>query len=283
MTETIRDLEWEQRLDQRRILELNATSPIAIKRDTHTFEVNAPAEKLSVAFHAAMVDPTRRFGVIQVFRKKARLGQPFEVGERFQGCARIRHAIGDALEASPLVSSMVRPLESSVKQLLGPNDHALLMVEDGMMSDFGEIVELRVGGRLSCLKYVYLSGSMMAGSSTFIVESTGDMVSRITQIFEFQELRSAYVLWFGTSLLKVHNGVVFSQVQQAAEIAGGQIVSTTMPAQYRTSIRPSSAPPPSLAHLGALRVPGPAPLPFHLDVHDQPAESQSDDFDGIAR
>jgi hypothetical protein len=254
---------WEEHLDRRQVLPLDPASPIAIKRDLHTFDVDVPAAKMAWAFHAAMIDTNRRFGLVQVFRKRKNLGRPFTVGERFQGCFRIRHAVKDSIDANPLVARAVKPIQASIARLYRRIEEPIHQIEDGVTSDFGEIVELELGATCR-LKYAYLEGSIIAGSSTFIVEHAGSATSRVTQIFEYQEIRQPYVLWLGTSVLKMHLGVVFSQIEQAAELAGGRIIGTTVPSPYWTVGRPSSAPPPNVAIQAPVRVPGPAPIPSNL-------------------
>jgi len=256
---------WEDLLDRRAVLPLNAAAPVAIKRDLHTFDVDVAAPQMAWAFHAAMIDASRRFGLVQVIRKRQNQGRPFTIGERFQGCFRIRHAVKDGIDANPLVARALKRIEGSISRLYRRMEEPIHYLEDGVTSDFGEIVELELGATCR-LKYVYLEGSFVAGSSTFIVEPIGGTTSRVTQIFEYQEIRQPYVLWVGTSVLKMHLGVVFSQIEQAAELAGGRIIATTVPPVYWSVGRPSSAPPPMVANQAPVRVPGPAPIPSNLGL-----------------
>jgi hypothetical protein len=260
-----RDEVWERSLDQRAVLQLNPTSPIAIKRDLHTFDVNVSSRAFASAFHAAMIDTSRRFGLVQVLRKRENQGKPFMLGERFQGCFRIRHAIRDGIDSSPAMARALRPVEGSLARLYERVAEPIHFIEDGWTSDFGQIVELELErGSVFRLKYAYLEGSIIAGSSTFVVEPSGDGRARVSQLFEYQEIRQAYVLWLGTAVLKMHLGVVFSQIEQAAELAGGQIIGTTVPEEYWSVGRPSSAPPPMVASLDEVRVPPPARVPSNL-------------------
>jgi hypothetical protein len=261
-----RDQAWEEALDRRAVLPLNPASPIAIKRDLHTFDVNVSSETFASAFHAAMIDTSRRFGLVQVLRKRDRQGMPFALGERFQGCFRIRHAIRDSIDSSPAVARALRPVEGSLARLYERVAEPIRFIEDGWTSDFGQIVELELGrGSVFCLKYAYIEGSFIAGSSMFIVEPAGSERARISQVFEYQELRQAYVLWLGTAVLKMHLGVVFSQIEQAAALAGGRIIGTTVPTEYWSVGRPSSAPPPMVVGLDDVRIPALAPLPSGFD------------------
>jgi hypothetical protein len=260
-----RDDAWEEALDRRAVLPLNPASPIAIKRDLHTLDVNVSSRSFASAFHAAMIDTSRRFGFVQVLRKRDRQGRPFALGERFQGCFSIRHALRDGIDSSPAVARALRPVEGSLARLYERVAEPIHFIEDGWTSDFGQITELELDrGKVFRLKYAYLEGSFVAGSSTFVVEPAGNHRARISQVFEYQEIRQAYVLWLSTAVLKMHLGVVFSQIEQAAELAGGRIIGTTIPPEYWSVGRPSSAPPPTVASLEAVRVPGPPPVPSRL-------------------
>lgn len=214
---------WERRLDDRGVLAVDPRSPVAIKRDVHELEVDAPAQDFVEAFHAAMIDPARRFGLVRVVRKRARVGAPFRVGERFQG----RFCVSAAAPAR-----VARWLEHPVAEA------ALWTIESELASDFGEITELRLSldphdvRPQYRLRYRYLEGSYIAGSSTFIVEPAGERRARVTQVFEYQEIASRYVLWMGTSVVKMHNQVVYSQVAQAASIAGARVVRSDIPQEY---------------------------------------------------
>ena len=221
--------QWETALDAKKELSLDAHREITIKRDVHSVVVAADADKLAQAFHEVMRDPKRRFGLIKVDRKQGNIGKPFTIGERFQG----RYELDEAI---------ARNLEPWEKKMFGdfakdPGVRAFLCdIENQNTSDYGVIAELNLtpkeGGDY-VLAYHYLEGSPIAGSSTFIVSQVSPGMSKLTQIFEYQELTSAFALFFSSGGLKLHNQVVYSQASQAAEILGVKVVSTDIPEPYR--------------------------------------------------
>src|SRR5262245_41443707 len=87
-----------RRLAARSPLPVDPDSPIAIKRDVHEFEVTADAAAFTRAFREVVTDATSTFGLIRIRRHATRAGQPFEVGERFQGCFSLERALVAALE-----------------------------------------------------------------------------------------------------------------------------------------------------------------------------------------
>jgi len=219
---------WESDLDQKTELLLDASRNITIKRDVHTIVVSTDASKLAAAFHDVMRDPKRRFGLIRVDRKQANVGKPFQLGERFQG----RYEVDEVIK---------RDLHGWAKRVFGdlveePGIKAFLCdVENQSTSDYGVIATLVLSpkeGQDYVLAYRYLSGSPIAGSSTFVVHSVSPGVSSLTQIFEYQEASSTFALFFSSGGLKLHNQVVYSQASQAAELLGAKIVSSDIPAAY---------------------------------------------------
>src|SRR5687767_1872183 len=93
------------RLARRAPLELAPAAPIAIKRDVHEFEVDVAADAFARAFREVMIDPEASFGLIRVKRSAARMGRPFEPGERFQGCFSLERALprlAPLMAAAPL-------------------------------------------------------------------------------------------------------------------------------------------------------------------------------------
>jgi hypothetical protein len=84
--------------------------------------------------------------------------------------------------------------------------------------------------------YRYLEGSYIAGSSAYVVQPTPRGWTRVSQIFEYQEIRKRYVLWVGTSVIRMHSQVTYSQVRQAADVLGARIVSTDVPEEYRNEL-----------------------------------------------
>jgi hypothetical protein len=219
---------WEQELDARKLLVLDARSKIDIKRDVHNLVVSADADALAKAFHSVMKDPNRRFGLIKVDRKASRRGQDFVLNERFQG----RYELDQALS---------QKLHGRWKELFGelaeepPWCRILWDIENQHTSDYGIISELSLNpppGAEFRLAYRYLEGSPIAGSSTFIVTPLMSGRSRLTQIFEYQELTADFARFFSSGGLRLHNQVVYSQVEQAAALAGGAIVESDIPPEY---------------------------------------------------
>jgi hypothetical protein len=220
---------WEAELDKKTELALDATRDITIKRDVHVIVVSADAQKLAAAFHDVMRDPKRHFGLIKVDRKQANLDKPFQLGERFQG----RYEIDEALK---------KDLSPWAKKIFGefvdePGVKAFLCdLENQATSDYGVIAKLDLSpkdGQDFVLSYHYLSGSPIAGSSTFIVHPISPGTSSLTQVFEYQELSPTFALFFSSGGLKLHDQVVYSQVSQAADLVGAKIVSSDIPEAYR--------------------------------------------------
>jgi hypothetical protein len=223
-------LEWERRLDAKRMLELDPTSEITIKRDVHNLVVSADAGPLARAFHDVMRDSKRQFGLIRVDRKRANVDAPFTLGERFQG----RYVLADALGAD---------LDAKWRRVFGELvDHdavkrMLCAIENQATSDYGEIILLDLEPSDSQefqMAYAYLEGSPIAGSSTFIVTQLEPGKSRLTQIFLYQEKSLTFATFFAAGGLKLHNQVVYSQTEQAAALIGARILDSDIPKEYAT-------------------------------------------------
>ncbi len=221
--------QWEAALDAKTELALDPSREITIKRDVHTIVVATDAPKLAGAFHDVMRDPKRRFGLIRVDRKLANVDKPFQLGERFQG----RYEIDEALK---------KDLAPWSKKIFGdfvkdPGVQAFLCdLENQATSDYGVIAKLDLSpkdGQDFVLSYHYLSGSPIAGSSTFVIHQMSPGTSSLTQIFEYQELSSSFASFFSSGGLKLHDQVVYSQVSQAADLVGAKIVSSDIPEAYR--------------------------------------------------
>jgi hypothetical protein len=220
---------WEQELDQKRVLALDPRSKITIKRDVHNLVVSAEAAKLADGFHRVMRDPSRRFGLIRVDRKPSNAGKEFTLGERFQG----RYELDAAIK---------QKLKGKWRDWFGdladeaPFCELLFNIENSHTSDYGIIARLELNpppGTDFVLSYQYLEGSPIAGSSTFAITALAPGRSRLTQTFEYQELTEDFAKFFSTAGLRLHNQVVYSQVRQSAELAGGQIVESDIPREYQ--------------------------------------------------
>jgi hypothetical protein len=215
---------WEGMLDAKVVLPLQPDGPIAVKRDVHNLVVSLDARPFADAFHAVLTDPARRFGFIEVDRKRQSLGKPFAVGERFQGRYSLEGLLGQ--EGWTDTEHLVASLESD------PDFREMVCeIENASLSDYGVITELVLGpadAKELRFAYHYLSGSPIAGSSTFVITQLAPGRSRFTQTFEYQEQTRSFVDFFGAGGLAMHNGVVESQVVQAAALAGGKVLESDM-------------------------------------------------------
>jgi hypothetical protein len=206
---------WEAKLGARPKLEIKENGSVSIKRDVHSFVIDEEASKVADAFHKTMIDPNKRFGLIHLMRIAKNVGKPFTEFEKFQG----RYAIEDGL-------SLKGPFWESV----------LRGIEDKFTSDYGIIQRLNLQpkpGEDYLLEYDYLEGSPIAGSSTFTVHALGDKLSRLTQVFVYQECDPSFTTFFSTNGLKLHDQVVYSQARQTAESLHAKIVETDMPVAYQ--------------------------------------------------
>jgi hypothetical protein len=220
--------EWERRLDSRKMLELDPSSEITIKRDVHNLVVSADARPLAQAFHDVMRDSKRHFGLIRVDRKRANVDRPFTMGERFQGRYVLSDAIGEKLDARwrRVFGDLVE--HDAVQRVL-------CAIENQATSDYGEIILLDLDPpdqEEFSMAYAYLEGSPIAGSSTFIVTQLEPGRSRLTQIFLYQEKDVTFATFFASGGLKLHNQVVYSQTEQAASLIGAKIIDSDIPKEY---------------------------------------------------
>lgn len=224
----------QRRLAARQVLSLNQRRTIAIKRDVHEFVVRAGADRFATGFRAVMTDPTAMFGLIRVRRPAERMGSEFEVGERFQGCFSIERAILGALEKR----NLERARATAARLLALPGAARFITwVEDTMLSDYAEIEEIvlepdRDRGERHRLRYRYLDGTPIAGSSVFTIEDLGDDRCLVKQIFEYQEVNGTALATFQRIGLKYHDQVVHMQIHRAAAHVGATVESSTIPAAY---------------------------------------------------
>src|SRR5690349_12977582 len=177
-----------RRLATRAPLPVDPGRPIAIKRDVHDFDVTCDAATFTRAFREVVTDATSTFGLIRIRRHPSRLGADFELGERFQGCFSLERAVVSALSRRGLVGAA-----HAAGRLLQTRavTRALTWIEDAMLSDYAEIEELEMApapGEPFRLRYRYLAGTPIAGSSVFVVEPAGAARCRVRQIFEYQEV-----------------------------------------------------------------------------------------------
>ena len=217
------DDESTRRLAARTHLPLDAGGAIAIKRDVHEAEVATDAATFVRAFRDVVTDPTSMFGLIRIRRHRARLGQAFEAGERFQGCFSLERAVLGALERRGRVGAARRVARVLARPAVA---RAVTWIEDQMLSNYAQIEEIEP----LRLRYSYLDGTPIAGSSVFVVEDIAPGRCRVRQIFEYQEVNAIALSTFQRFGLKFHDQVVHEQVRQAAALAGGTARGTVEPA-----------------------------------------------------
>jgi hypothetical protein len=57
--------------------------------------------------------------------------------------------------------------------------------------------------------------------------------ARMQQVFEYQERDGSIASFFSRGGLRLHNQVVFSQAEQSAAAAGGRVLESNIPVEYR--------------------------------------------------
>jgi hypothetical protein len=219
-----------RRLAARSHLPLDPAGTIAIKRDVHELEVACDAATFVRAFREVVTDPTSMFGLIRIRRNAARLGRDFEPGERFQGCFSLERALLGALERRGM-----RRAAREVRAVLARPAvaRAVTWVEDQMLSNYAQIEEIAP----LRLRYSYLDGTPIAGSSVFVVEDLaaeagGAARCRVRQIFEYQEVNGIALSTFQRFGLKYHDQVVHMQIHKAAARVGAAVLRSTIPVDY---------------------------------------------------
>ncbi|HTJ47617.1 MAG TPA: hypothetical protein VL463_36220 [Kofleriaceae bacterium] len=219
-------------MDARAPLPLDAASPIAIKRDVHDFEIAADAAGFARAFKDVVIDPEIMFGLIRVRRPEARAGRDFAIGERFQGCFSLERALLGALERGGFGRAKRAAAVLCARPAIA---RAITWIEDAMLSDYAEIEELDLEpapGSPYRLRYRYLDGTPIAGSSVFSVEPAGAKRCRVRQIFEYQEVNAIALGTFQRFGLKFHDQVVHMQIHEAAARLGAEVLRSTIPVEY---------------------------------------------------
>ena len=185
---------FARKLAARQPLAIDARRAIAVKRNTHEFEIAATAEEFAKAFAAVLAEPGARFGQITIGRLPGRDGRPFTVGERFTGRV----------------------------MLLGG------LIADLALSDYAEVVELRLDAPPYRAVYHYLDGCPMAGSSTFTIDDVAPGRCRFRVVFEYQELSALAIAVLNRFGLRLHDDVTRAQVEAAARRLGAHVLSSTM-------------------------------------------------------
>jgi hypothetical protein len=228
------DSKAARKLAERAPLPLDPSRSIAIKRDVHEFEVDTDCQTFARAFREVVTHRESVFGLIRVKRPGARLGRDFEVGERFQGCFSLVRAARGFLEKRRLGG-----MGGAVERLLSRPPAAQLVgwLEDHLLSNYAEIEAIvmepdATRGEVHHLRYRYLDGTPIAGSSLFTIEPLGEARCRVKQVFEYQEVNGIALGTFQRFGLKYHDQVVHMQIHQAAARAGARALSGTIPRQY---------------------------------------------------
>lgn len=218
--------DWVTLMGRRHVIPLDNGSAVAVKRDVRRFEIEANAKAFAEAFHAAMMDPNTNFGLIKIDRLPQNVGKPFHVGERFQGRYQLDLALDDGLRGE------IEKLVEDASDTPGGQD-VLCSIESSLLSDYGEITLIELAppeGQPFRIRYEYLSGSPIAGSSTFVVEPVDATHCRFVEIFQYQEISSASAAFFSAVGLKAHNGVVTAQVAEAIKrVPGAKVLSSDIP------------------------------------------------------
>jgi hypothetical protein len=230
---------WSAELRRRAPLTLDYRADISVKRDVRDVLVDVEASRFASAFAEVMTDPARRFGLIRIDRLPEHMGKPFEVGEKFQGRYGVEGAVSEKLRGK--AKAWFGDLADSE-----PVQSWLCAVENQHTSNFGQIRRIELAaepGGESVLEYVYLDGTPIAGSSTFTVSAVTDPAvlarhgvahaARLQQAFEYQERDAGTTSFFSRGGLRLHNMVVFSQAEQSAAAAGGRVLESNIPLEYR--------------------------------------------------
>jgi hypothetical protein len=220
-----------RKLMRRALLSVDPKKSIAIKRDVHEYRVETDAARFADAFRAVMIDPEGDFGLIRVKRPAERMGKDYQIGERFQGCYSLEKALLAAV-SRPWVKRLVARV-LALKTMLRFTG----WLEDELLSDYAIIDRLVLSpdaarGEVHTLRYRYLSGTPIAGSSAFYIEPSGSGCCLVRQVFEFQEINFIALTVFQRAGLKMHDQVVHMQILKAAVRAGAPPPVGTIPVVY---------------------------------------------------
>jgi hypothetical protein len=209
----------------RTVLPFDPGSGIAIKREVHEIVVAAPARPFIDSLTQVLLDPERRYGLIRVMFPPGLAAGELRPGVRFQGRYELELAAGE----------IDGPLRRPLQLLCGAPwvRAALGRVGDAVISNYAELTELQLDpAPVARMKYVYLRGTPIAGSSTYLIRPLADEMCCFTQVFEYQEINRLAHATFGTFGLRHHDRAVYAQVHHAARRLGARVVSTTLPAAY---------------------------------------------------
>jgi hypothetical protein len=214
----------ERKLMLRAPLPVDPRRSIAIKRDVQEYRIEADAGRFVDAFRRVIADPEGLFGLIRIKRPAERMGADFEeaLKRRLSG-SRHRARVARLLAFWP------------IRKTVG-------WIEDRLLSDYAMIDQLDLSpdasrGEIHTLRYCYLEGTAIAGSTTYFVEARAAHQCLVRQVLEYQEINGLAVVAFQRVVLKMHKQVVHAQIQKAAEHAGIPSPVETIPADYTRSLR----------------------------------------------
>jgi hypothetical protein len=211
---------FAERLDGRTRLTLDPARATAIKRNVHELVIGTDAARFAAAFAEVLSERGARFGLITVKRTAEQAGRAFTVGERFSGCLRLQDAAGRLGSGS-----LGRLVAALGRSRLGA------WLEDALFSDYAEVLEIDLAppaGAPYRVVYRYLSGSPIAGSSTFLVEPLAAGRCRLRVIFEYQEVGGLAISVLHRFGVQLHDEVTYQQAVRAAERAGAALLSSTI-------------------------------------------------------
>ena len=191
---------------ERAVLEIDPSREVHV--DRRRFDVHASADEFVDAFQRALLEPGALVAhKFEVLRPRDRVGRMFSIGERFQGRFAIdKELVQDASPHPAWWTSLVRAAHI---------DKIFELIEDAKMSNYGEVTELSLPHRI---QYVYLTGTPFAGNSLFTVEQIDDKRCRYTEQITFQPTSESNARAMELIGLKLHNQVVFGQVEAACDL-----------------------------------------------------------------
>ncbi len=198
----------------REVLALDRSAPFHV--DRRRFHVDASAKAFVGAFQSALLQlgalVAHRF---EVLRLRERAGEPFALGERFQGrFALDKQLLEDTLPHPRFWTKILRWLDV---------EKPLQWLEDASLSNFGQVTELALSpaeGEPYSIRYVYLTGTPFAGESHFTVTPIDPSHCEYVEQLTFQPTSLQNALAMELVGLRLHNKVVFGQVEAGADVLG---------------------------------------------------------------
>ncbi len=200
----------------REVLPMNRPGSTAVMVDRRRFRVEASAAEVARALNEVMIEPGlligRRFMVV---RAEDRTGKPFEVGEHFQGrFALDEQLLEDTRPKPPLWTRLLR--KAGVQK-------ALQYIEDHGLADYGMVERLELDpapGQPYAIRYAYTTGTPFSGYSDFTVAPIDAGRCLYTERITFQPENELARLSMELIGIRLHNQVVFGQVEATADRLG---------------------------------------------------------------